>query len=572
MASDIVKSIGHHGLWGFSSTFDMMEALVGSGVVPNGDAELDESPIRILLAHPGDIRHILTTISRRRRHCTSTGSMSQKRMRPVHFYMFETPVEVLGRNILQLELLQDYEVPIRQRANVFLEVYGNSQVQVRTGRYLEQMSHQLRELFTTGKGRLERILDCSTLRYKERDELEEVFRNYSRKTIFDVESLREHRCRGLYAERYDARKAVSDWDYHYTLKATASIIHIKLFQTFRLQGLAFEFGDQEYTEPNRTMMTFTEGVMKKGKTKGELKNIKGFWGDIVISPFIGFGIDCYTPGDKERGLFEIQNKGTGTEQHRHHTAEISVYNLLSSLWEIETGEVYRMSRENDIYSGLGSEGHMKPLLVPKKKEIGVVGDQKVDLTEMDKKIEELDSDGITKALEPVEEGKEGEVENEGEGEGWVPDVPEPESENDPVSTVPELPSIADEDEMAQVIKRAECILDSFDGVKVFPVTGSADAVFDRPKFNAMFDLIYVSSRSVSILEKPYMSTILKPSALICAESSKFLLPLTREARLEYINNVQGFATSQGWSAIKPPVPMRYRDELDTIDDKLFFKR
>ena len=29
------------------------------------------------------------------------------------------------------------------------------------------------------------------------------------------------------------------------------------------------------------------------------------------------------------GLFEIMNKNTGTEQHRHHVVEVSMYNLLS---------------------------------------------------------------------------------------------------------------------------------------------------------------------------------------------------------------------------------------------------
>lgn len=41
------------------------------------------------------------------------------------------------------------------------------------------------------------------------------------------------------------------------------------------------------------------------------------------------------------------------EQHRHNTVEVSVYNMVSMLYEIETGEVYRMSREHDIFSGLG---------------------------------------------------------------------------------------------------------------------------------------------------------------------------------------------------------------------------
>jgi Domain of unknown function (DUF4471) len=32
---------------------------------------------------------------------------------------------------------------------------------------------------------------------------------------------------GLYGDRYDNRKALSDWDYHNNIKAKASIIHIK---------------------------------------------------------------------------------------------------------------------------------------------------------------------------------------------------------------------------------------------------------------------------------------------------------------------------------------------------------
>jgi len=48
----------------------------------------------------------------------------------------------------------------------------------------------------------------------------------------------------LYAERYDSRKAVSDWDYHHTIKPQASIIHSRLYKEWRLSGLAYEFGDQ----------------------------------------------------------------------------------------------------------------------------------------------------------------------------------------------------------------------------------------------------------------------------------------------------------------------------------------
>jgi hypothetical protein len=39
-----------------------------------------------------------------------------------------------------------------------------------------------------------------------------------------------------------------------------------------------------------------------------LYQIRGFWGDIVCSPYFSFGIDCETPGPLEQGVFEIMNK------------------------------------------------------------------------------------------------------------------------------------------------------------------------------------------------------------------------------------------------------------------------
>jgi hypothetical protein len=39
---------------------------------------------------------------------------------------------------------------------------------------------------------------------------------------FDIETLRDHRLRGYYGDRYDARANLIDWDYHMRLKAVVS--------------------------------------------------------------------------------------------------------------------------------------------------------------------------------------------------------------------------------------------------------------------------------------------------------------------------------------------------------------
>ncbi len=142
-----------------------------------------------------------------------------------------------------------------------------------------------------------------------------------------------------------------DWDYQMLLKPYASIIHSKQYWEWRNSGLAFEFGDQTYTIPNRTMASYAEGKLKSKDSA----MVRGFWLDVVVSPYVPIGIDCYRVNKFAEDLFHIQDKGTGTEQHRHHAVEIAVYNMLSFMYEMETGKKYTMRVAHDIYSGLGDD-------------------------------------------------------------------------------------------------------------------------------------------------------------------------------------------------------------------------
>ena len=299
MGDQSLSSIGYHGFWGLSASFDWLDL--------HSDDSSDE-PLSVLLIAPGDIRHILTTVSRRARH----GSR-----RHIHFYLLEPTVEVLCREILLLEISHDIKVPIRQRANIFLEVFGNIKIQERSARYIELLGNSLRDLVVHQKGRLEKILDFSSLKYREKDSMEEAFKCYARSFPFDMDSLFDHRIRAHLTDRYDSRVAMFDWDWHYSLHKTASIIHIKMYKDWRENGIAFEFGDQSYTDPNRSLMSYTQGVMKAGKDRGMKKEVKGFWGDIVCSPYFSFGIDCDTPNDFALGLFEIVNKVDRSPMRTH---------------------------------------------------------------------------------------------------------------------------------------------------------------------------------------------------------------------------------------------------------------
>lgn len=198
MAGQIQASLGHYGFHGLSATFDLVEAIgkAGDEILDSNDHVIsNQEPLNILLINPGDIRHILTTISRRRRH------NKNEALRSINFYLLESPIEVLARSILLLDLINDYEVPIRQRATVYLEIFGNCKVQDRTAKYIEQLGHQLRSFIADGSGRLEDLVDLSLFKYKEKDDLDSTFRNYSKGVAFDIDTLRDHRLRGDHCYR-----------------------------------------------------------------------------------------------------------------------------------------------------------------------------------------------------------------------------------------------------------------------------------------------------------------------------------------------------------------------------------
>eukprot|EP00598_Pedospumella_elongata_P001843 CAMPEP_0184974752 /NCGR_PEP_ID=MMETSP1098-20130426/6140_1 /TAXON_ID=89044 /ORGANISM="Spumella elongata, Strain CCAP 955/1" /LENGTH=593 /DNA_ID=CAMNT_0027497375 /DNA_START=40 /DNA_END=1821 /DNA_ORIENTATION=- len=587
-AESVAKSMGHHAHWGFSSGFDFIEALVSAR---EGNQSSSEEPINILLIQPGDIRHILYTVSRRRRHVKKFGGSLPK----INFYLFETPVETIARDLLLLQILTDYEVPIRQRANIYLEVFGNNKVQRRTSEYMDNLGKQLKLLSAKGTGTLDHLIDFSLLNYRERDLFESALQAYSPSFVFDMDSLYDHRQRGLYEDRFDSRKALSDWDYHASIKNKASIVHIKQYRQWRHNGIAFEFGDQTYDVPNRSLMTYTEGFMKKGKEKGLKKEVKGFWGDIVCSPYFAIGIDSDTPNKHAEGLYEIQNKNTGTEQHRHHAVEIALYNMYSILWEIETGSVYRMTKPNDIYSGLGQFD--KSLEVTRKdeeKEVEESVAQKKDL--LDTIIEETEEAGVESEESRVEE---------------LPEPPSTQSKDDIAdepeeqTTPPSPPTEAvsafsatslavsstqsllaplevrkkQEASLVRAIQRAETIVESFDGIKIYPMTGTLTTLLAKSKVRGTVDGIFVSSRAAQVLGEDNFTQLFRATedgtakpgkVLVAVETAKHLVPLKKDVQVALCAKEEELAGKIGLKRISAPVPRRRRDELDLEDDVIFF--
>lgn len=190
---EVTNGIGFHSMWGFSPSKNLLR------VCENSNSTSDDTPIRILLLQPCDPRHIIHTVSHRRR-----SSKTSINLRPIHFYVFEPQPEVIARLIFLLQVFFD-EIPIRQRASLYLEIYGNSLVQERTEVYIEKTSALLLQLVAENStdGHLRKMVDFSCLKQKEVDVLHKIFGSWKREKEFDAVALRDQRLRGYYGDRFD---------------------------------------------------------------------------------------------------------------------------------------------------------------------------------------------------------------------------------------------------------------------------------------------------------------------------------------------------------------------------------
>jgi dynein assembly factor 3 len=488
---------GAHQFWGFSPALDLQQIVrtvlgpddelavtCGSGLKPIRASDIppatlaEQPPLNILLVQPGDPRHIIKTISQRHRHSS----------RPLHFYVYEKQLEVLARELLLVALAFDWEIPIRQRANLWLEVFGNGVVQARTATYISsQLKPLLVDLLCSQKGPfpMASMIDFSLLKFKHRDELEEIFKGYDERVPFDMKTLRDFRLRHQYGTRYDFRNNLIDWDYQMAVKPFAGCVHYSQYRDWRNSGVAFEFGDQLYNQPNRTLASYVEG-----REKGRSKLVRGFWGDTVVSPYHAVSTTAYVPtADEVRAaadgelamepspkaatyapknfasqLFEIQSRHSGSEQWRHHAVEIASYNLLSWLHEIEHGTQYLMPVEHDVYSGLKSHAKIRVS-------------------------EDADKDDAR----------------------WC----------------------------------SRTIAKAFQGVKVFLVSGDLEDLMSKHKLGT-FDLIWLASNAVHFMKNKHFGTLLNPAAtVITCETARNLPTLKREQQDEFLRRLLAMAGEVG---------------------------
>lgn len=156
------------------------------------------------------------------------------------------------------------------------------------------------------------FLDLSQLKFRERDDLEAIFKAWRRADdkAFDVRRLWDERMRLYLKTRYDARANVADWDYNMRLFVHAPMVHPKHYEHWRETGVAFDPRDAPYDHVNRTLASeapareqgrkarrcnayFYAGFHNNTARRQVLK--RGYWGDISTGPYIAFGTHSEDP-------------------------------------------------------------------------------------------------------------------------------------------------------------------------------------------------------------------------------------------------------------------------------------
>lgn len=173
-------------MWGISQATDLL----------SNRHEPTNDEINILLICPRDPRSILKTIANALVHNPSER---------IRFYVVEEHAHVLARHVLLLHAFFDESMPVRQRVQMYLEIFGNEKVTEKSANYVKEKARHLMDLVLDEKHLegTEDVFDLSLLKQRDRDDLVSVFDSWRRSTTSESNDARDKLLRRFYGNRYD---------------------------------------------------------------------------------------------------------------------------------------------------------------------------------------------------------------------------------------------------------------------------------------------------------------------------------------------------------------------------------
>ncbi|KAK3727693.1 hypothetical protein RRG08_032650 [Elysia crispata] len=503
---------GNINWWGFSPALDLQETGYGEMCKKLSCAIPDE--LHVLLIGAGDIRHILKTVARRYRHSK----------RKLKFYVVENSLELYVRDMLlmMVALEKPNKMGLQEKTELFLELYGNTHIRKQSSQYSEAMAHELIKM-VTDFDYLEKklsIFDLSQLKYKERDFLEGIlkFLRNREKIPYDVAKCWDLRLRQQLNVRYDSMRNVFDWDYNMELtERGGSIINIQQYKHWRQFGVAFQIREGTYDVPNRTLASATVF-----KLNGERHPRRGFWGDMIVSPYVTFGVES-----EDKSFYKKQN-----QQHVKTAEDVSEFNINSLFHELATNERYEPPKEVDNKDGEKSDSDTK---------LEEINEEDEEEKESEDK-QENDS-ASAQCPEPEEKiRKEADSSKSEEKRGK-------EAENSNQSQ-----SCEDENKSREKTEELEWMKIEDVTVTFLPLNSIPD-MLNKPKYQKRFNAAFFSNSMVHHL-KPESSKLFADNASLVLETALFMVDLKKEYVSQFVKKISGMAEQAGFKLLEPPDDMQ----------------
>ncbi|XP_073345879.1 dynein axonemal assembly factor 3-like isoform X1 [Pagrus major] len=283
--------------WGFSPARDLLSP---------GPAR-PEGEVNVLLVGSADPRHILKTIA---------GFQNEESL---HVWVIENSMEVVARQLLLLYLaLMPLEgMGNNEKTEVFLEVFGNSEIRSQTEETLRCAASQLSLSVTEAlETPTHPCLNTTLLKFKERDELARIFKLWMQpqsSSSISMSRAWDYRVRQHLGTRYNSKMGCFDWDLTMKLhQKGCGVINKQQYVQWRERGLAFEMREGVYQMTNPSLLS-----SRVFSQKGNKVAVKGYWGDIVSSPYLAFGIET-----DDKSMLKTQNG-----QHIKTAQDISFVNV-----------------------------------------------------------------------------------------------------------------------------------------------------------------------------------------------------------------------------------------------------
>ncbi|XP_025085562.1 dynein assembly factor 3, axonemal-like [Pomacea canaliculata] len=483
--------------WGFSPALDLQE--MGVNQLMNKLAiNKNKDTIRLLIIGSGDLRHVLTTLAHCYRHP----------QRKLHFYIVESSLELYARHMLLLTVALEAQkrMGLQEKTELFLELFGNILVRKQTADYIQKMAPDFIKM-VTDFNYLEKKLPCldlSHLKFKERDFMEGIFKFWRKFDLkaFDAKKCWDLRLRQYLGVRYDSRLNVFDWDHSMNLiERGGDIVNIHEYKSWRNNGVAFQVREGTYDVPNLSLAS-TRVLKHEGDRFVRL----GYWGDILVSPYIALGTES-----EEKSFFKKQNG-----VYAKCAQDVAEFNVMSMFHELATHQKYLLTTST-------------PGPVTDKRCANVI----------ERITEELEANGIYMHDHANPEMVQ-KIEEEEEADADLPQAPS----SDKIHK-------GDHEEQEGVTGSSFHPLDleyeslALDGVTItFLPIGSAPELPKRGKFQKTFDVVYIANSLVHYLT-PEFNAVFADHCTVLLESALFMLELKKEQVAQFVQKVSEMAKAAG---------------------------